>query len=250
MRGRSRSSAGLDLRQLGAELGLDLLGARRARRGRGARGRARAASSAISRETISQPTALSGLPAASMNSASPDARESGFGDAGVWAGSSAERASCRAARASAPGWSPSSASDQAARTPAPSRAACAIAAGSLPAARSCWRTRSSSVVQRCHISPRCSSSAWRSAGERGFVDVDELHSRDRARRCAPASWRQPRRRAGQGQVAGEPPAAVPHAPPRPVLGAGEPDGVADDLVACRPRRSGGAAGRLRRGAGG
>ena len=44
-----------------------------------------------------------GRPAASMISASPDARDTGLRDAGVWAGSSADRASWRLARASAPG---------------------------------------------------------------------------------------------------------------------------------------------------
>jgi hypothetical protein len=80
--------------------------------------------------------------------------------------SSADRASWREARASPAGWSRSSASGQATRTPTPSRAACAIGAGSLPAARSSRRTRSSSIVLRCHINARCLSSAWRSAREK------------------------------------------------------------------------------------
>ena len=55
---------------------------------------------------------------------------------------------------------------------------------------------------------------------------------------------------GERQVAGEPAAAVPHAPPRTFVGAGEPDGVADDDVGAALGVAGAAAGRLPREAGG
>ena len=164
-----------------------------------------------------------------MSSASPDARESGLRGAGVWAGSSAERASWRAARASAPGCSPSSASDQAARTPAASRAACMIAAGSVPAARSCWRTRWSSIVQRCQISARRSTPACRSAADRGSAGAVDFHSTT-ARCCACSSWPQLRRSAGRVRSRASRPPPYHTLPRAPCVSAGKPDGVADDHV--------------------
>ena len=105
-------------------------------------------------------------------------------------------------------------------------------------------------MQRCHISAALLELGL-ALGRRArrSPSVDELPLGDssslRVGVLAPAA---PQRR--ERQVPRQPAAAVPHAPPRPVVGAGEADGVADDLVGAALGVAGAAAARLRRAAGG
>ena len=180
-----------------------------------------------------------------MNSASPDARDSGFARywrvggqlrrAGELAGRAGECAGLLALERHRPG------GEHAGALAGGVRDRGGLCAGGAQLLADALELRRAAVPHQAALLELGLALA---AGDRRPAGVDELHSVT-ARRRASSSCLPPAPQCGERQVARQAAAAVPHAPPRAVARRRGDGRSSRRPRRCRPRRSGGGLGRLR-----